>query len=75
VLYEVPWKGKNGSEIEAFVTSVEDGIGKEFQKDDVGKLLLCADADRLISSLVLVDKLTSLSRRYSPDGRKIRNRD
>lgn len=61
VLYEVPWDGKSAEDIEAYIRAVEQAKGEEFRRDDRGRLASCEDADRLVASLVLTNKVLDLT--------------
>ena len=63
VLYKVPWKGKSGEDIELFIRSVEDRTDMLFERDSSGNLLSCKDADRLVGSLVLVEKMIGMAKK------------
>jgi len=57
VLYEVPWQGKDEADVARYIEAVEAARSKGFPKDPKGRLLRCADADRLVASLVMTSKV------------------
>jgi hypothetical protein len=62
VIYKVPWLNKSEEDIAHLVELVEASVG-QFEKDSLGRLLSCEDADRIVSSLVLTSKVTELTSR------------
>ena len=63
-LYKVPWQDKSQDDIAAYIAAVEATQGREFEKDEQGRLLQCKDADRLVASLVLSCKVTKMMKVY-----------
>ena len=62
VLYKVPWENKSEEDITWLIGLVEASAGV-FDKDELGRLIRCEDADRIVSSLVMTSKVVGLSRR------------
>jgi len=59
VLYKVPWLNKDAGDIAQLIELVEDAVGVRFEKDSLGCLLCCEDADRIVSSMVMTAKVTA----------------
>lgn len=63
VLYKVPWDDKDPAEIEEFIKVVEANKNEMFDRDSAGRLLRCSDADGLVLSLVLTNKVMHMAAR------------
>jgi hypothetical protein len=63
VLYKVPWLNKNADDIVQLIELVEGAASVAFEKDSLGCLLRCEDADRIVSSMVMTAKVTAMMAR------------
>lgn len=55
-LYRHPSLVEQRERVDAFAAAVESRLGAKFLRDDTGRLLRAADADRLVGGLVLTQR-------------------
>lgn len=65
-LYDSVWGRDHVREITALVNDVETRIGRPFPKLASGRLAFATDADRILSSVVIVSKIESIQKSRRP---------